>query len=434
MSSYMEAEVRKWDDLFYLINQPPHSLKTAQILTAYLATLATNEISLNAGASQRGKYITGQAKNNLIPNLWEAVQFAGMGGMSAIKPYVKNGSVFVEIIPRSRIFPIKFGANKRIETGFFTDFEQIGGIRYVRLERFELVKEGLRITNKVYRVKEGELLGKEESLSVSPRWEQLNSDFLIENVDRPHFGLIRMPTVNTIDGSEFPVSVYANAIDSIMELDNTYRQFLWERDTGKRRMLIDRTAALKNPVNGKSTIPFKELASDYYMTMDMPEDKPWDDYTPEMRMESYQKAFDIQLRLLEMQTGFSAGTFQIDIKTGRVTATQIISEDKTTYNTVKAVQDRGMTVGLTDVMYWFDIYASLYGLTPSGSVDFSVTFGDSIFEDTGIEFQRRKAMADSKYIRPELLTSWYFGISEKEAADMLPEAETPETIMFGRDT
>ena len=52
-----------------------------------------------------------------------------------------------------------------------------------------------------------------------------------------------------------------------------------------------------------------------------------------------------------MQTGFSQGTFNIDIRTGRVTATQVISEDRTTYNTIKAVQDRGMSAGLIDALY-----------------------------------------------------------------------------------
>ena len=93
-----------------------------------------------------------------------------------------------------------------------------------------------------------------------------------------------------------------------------------------------------------------------------------------------------------------------------------------------------MANGLTDVLYWFDVYTSLHRLAPAGKVEFSVTFGDSIFEDTGIEFQRRKALADSKYLRPELLTSWYFGISEEEAKEMMPKAETPESILFGRDS
>ena len=92
-----------------------------------------------------------------------------------------------------------------------------------------------------------------------------------------------MPMLNNIDGGPLPISIYANAVDSIIQLDKTYEQFLWERDTGKRRMVLDRGVAVKDPINGKPAIPFRELASDYYMTIDMPVDKPWADYTPELR-------------------------------------------------------------------------------------------------------------------------------------------------------
>ena len=91
-----------------------------------------------------------------------------------------------------------------------------------------------------------------------------------------------------------------------------------------------------------------------------------------------------------------------------------------------------MTAGLLDVLYWFDAYASIYGLSPAGAFKPSVTFGDSIFEDTGVEFQRRKALADGKYIRPELLTSWYFGVSEEKAREILPCEPSPDSILFGK--
>ena len=238
-----------------------------------------------------------------------------------------------------------------------------------------------------------------------------------------------MPLVNTVDGSAYPVSLYANALDSIRELDATYYDFFWERSTGKRRMILDRSAAMKDPVSGKPAISFKELASDYYMTLDMPEEKPWDDYTPNFRFAEYKTAMETQLRMLEMQVGFSQGTFAIDPKTGRVTATQIISDDKTTYNTIKAIQDRGIATGLQDVLYWFDAYASLYSLAPAGSFEPAVSFGDSIFEDTGTEFARRMQMADAKYLRPELLIAWYFGVSEDKAREMMP-ADTGDTLTF----
>ena len=160
-------------------------------------------------------------------------------------------------------------------------------------------------------------MGGEAALNSVERWAGLQPDFIIQGVDRPHIGIIRMPFANTVDGSAYPVSLYANAIDSIVQLDKTYYDFFWERDTGKRRMILDRSVAMKDPVNGKPAIPFRELSSDYYMTLDMPEDKdPWSDYTPQMRFEDYKLAMETQFRLLELQVGLSQGTFAIDQRPG----------------------------------------------------------------------------------------------------------------------
>lgn len=434
MSTYMASAIEQWDKLFYLIDQPKHSLKLANTVTSYMATLATAELTLDAGAGARGDWIRGQAESNLLPNLVDAVQLAGVGGMAAVKPYARGGSVYTEIIPRSRIFPRRWGPNRRIESGFLTDYDKVQNHPVVRVESFDLLPDGLHITNKVYRMKDGGLMGEELPLTAVERWAELESEYTINGVDRPHFGLIRMPFVNTVDGSDYPISLYANALDSIVQLDRTFCDFCWERDTGKRRMILDRSVATKDPINGKPAIPFRDLTGDYYMTIDMPDEKPWDDYTPELRFEQYKVAMETQLRALELQIGFSQGTFAVEPKSGRVTATQVISDDRTTYNTIKSIQDRGMTTALIDVLYWFDAYATIYGLAPAGGFDPTVTYGDSIFEDTGVEFQRRKAMADSKYIRPELLTSWYFGVSEETAREMLPAPETPESILFGGES
>lgn len=431
MTPAMADAVRQWDELFYLTDQPQHSLKMAATLTSLMATLATSELTFSAGAGTRADWLQGQMDANLLPSLHEAVQLAGVGGMAAVKPYVEGSGIYVEIIPRGRIFPEHWGPNRRLDTGYFTDFDKLDdGTAVVRVEHFAMEDGGLHITNKAYRLKEAGFMGSEIPLTDVPRWAGLQPDLLVQGVDRPHFGLLRMPGVNTVDGSAYPVSLYANALDSIRELDATYYDFFWERSTGKRRMILDRSAAMKDPVNGKPVVNFKELASDYYMTIDMPDEKPWDDYTPDFRFDAYKTAMETQLRMLELQTGFSQGTFAIDPKTGRVTATQVISEDKTTYNTIKAIQDRGLTTGLLDTLYWFDAYASIYGLAPSGSFEPSVTFGDSIFEDTGTEFARRMQMAEANYLRPELLLAWYFGVSEDKAREMMP-ADTGDVLTFG---
>ena len=410
------------DELFYLTDQPQHSLKMAATLTSLMATLATSELTFSAGAGTRGGLAAGADGRQSAAQPARS-RAAGRGGRHGGRQAVCGRS--------ARLFPEHWGPNRRLDAGILPTLTSwTDGTAVVRVEHFAMEDGGLHITNKAYRLKEAGFMGSEIPLTDVPRWAGLQPDLLVQGVDRPHFGLLRMPGVNTVDGSAYPVSLYANALDSIRELDATYYDFFWERSTGKRRMILDRSAAMKDPVNGKPVVNFKELASDYYMTIDMPDEKPWDDYTPDFRFDAYKTAMETQLRMLELQTGFSQGTFAIDPKTGRVTATQVISEDKTTYNTIKAIQDRGLTTGLLDILYWFDAYASIYGLAPSGSFEPSVTFGDSIFEDTGTEFARRMQMAEANYLRPELLLAWYFGVSEDKAREMMP-ADTGDVLTFG---
>ena len=51
--SLMKSEYKKWTDLFYLDSGYVSVSKFAKILTAYMASLASNEISIHAGSSMR---------------------------------------------------------------------------------------------------------------------------------------------------------------------------------------------------------------------------------------------------------------------------------------------------------------------------------------------------------------------------------------------
>nr|DAW68316.1 MAG TPA: portal protein [Caudoviricetes sp.] len=407
-------------------------------MTGYMATLACSEIALSAGSSARGKWLEGQAARFILPLLHNAVQLAGAGGRVILKPFPAGRDILCEVVPADRIFPTRINGRGTTEAGFFTDFAALRGRRVVRVESFDLQPEGLYLQNRAYWYAAGEALGGELSLEEIPQWAGLAPDALIRGVDRPLFGELKMPFANTVDEtSRLPVSLYARAMDGMEELDRLYNGFLYEMHSGRRKRIVDRDALL--PKKGLFTedapfpgIPRRDLVTDLYLTLDMDSGgKPFDDYTPALRVDDYQKALDIQCRLLENQTGFSPGTFHFDVKAGRMTATQVISEDQTTYNTIKAIQERGLRQGLLDLLYSYDVYATLYRLAPSGAAEFAVSFGDGIFEDTGTEFTRRKLLADSGYLKPEKLISWYFGVPEEAAADYMPAARKSDEAWMG---
>ncbi len=445
VSSKMWSAIDGWLHAFFndpTWNKPgkTHLTKFAGIVSGYAATLATNEIQLTAGKGARAKFIEDQIARFAMGEIRNNVQKAAAGGYVVLKPYVYGANIYTDVSMSDNFFPTRVQGNV-VEAGFFVDSASVNGKDYVRLEFHDLQPDGVHIRNEAY---EANSIGKGRTvpLDMVPDWADLEPDITIANVNRPLFAIIRMPFANQIDPtSKLPVSLYSQAMDSLKEIDRIYTEFLWEIHSGKRKQILDITAVQTAPGRKerqegekprRAELP-EYYTNDQYLVLDMGGNatKPYDDYTPDMRIEAYQRALNIQLRLLESQCQLSAETFTFDIKSGKVqTATEIISNDSDTYNTIKAIQENGMKQGLLDLVAIYDIYAALYGLAPAGEIEPSVEFGDSIFEDTGTEFIRRKSMADNKYLRPELFVSWYFGVSEAVAKTMMPEPIDPTELPF----
>ena len=334
-----------WLEAGYRVTNAPINV------TDYMSTLACNEIAMSAGASARGTWINDQLTRFLLPQLKNAVQLAGAGGRVVVKPYPSGRNIYCEIIPADRIYPTRINGAGVTEAGFFTDFAALRGRKVVRVEAWDLQPYGLYLQNRAYWYNTGDTLGGELALTDVPEWAGLEPEVVIRGVDRPLFGELRMPMANTVDEtSKLPVSLYARAVDTMAELDRIYSEFLWEIHTGKRKRIVDRTAI--KPDKSGGGVPFRDQTTDLYLSMDLTGDMgqgdPFRDYTPALRVEEYQKAIDIQCRLLERQTGFSPGTFSFDLKSGRMTATQVVSDDKETYN-IAATGNVGQWLGFTFV-------------------------------------------------------------------------------------
>ena len=63
-----------------------------------------------------------------------------------------------------------------------------------------------------------------------------------------------------------------------------------------------------------------------------------------------------------------------------------------------------------------DALADLYGLCAPGDWEAAIRFGDSVFEDTGAEFDRLFRLTEAGILKPEKLLGWYFGVDEDRAA------------------
>ena len=129
------------------------------------------------------------------------------------------------------------------EAGFFTDFAACGGGRWYGWRRGTSSRTGCISRTGLTGTRRGHP-GGELALTDVPEWAGLEPEVVIRGVDRPLFGELRMPMANTVDEtSKLPVSLYARAVDTMVELDRIYSEFLWEIHTGKRKRIVDRTAS-----------------------------------------------------------------------------------------------------------------------------------------------------------------------------------------------
>lgn len=420
LSDEMQSAITDWLNVLYVDQRgkKSHSANFAEVVTDLMASLATNEITVSVGKGKRADFIESQINTHVLSQIKPAVQLAAAGGYAVLKPYIVGKEIQCDLINANHFLPVRYLGRQVVE-GIFLDEATVGKEKYYKIERHSLKDMEYTITHEVF----SESMQK-ASLSNVPEWANIRPETVIQNIERPLFGVLRTAKINTIDGSKNPVSVYSVAMETLKRIDIILNHLEWEIESGRRKQILDATAVdFSQEENGRVKAAYPP---DQYLLLNTGDvSKPFDDYTPDMRIEAYQKALDTQLRILEMQTGLSVGTLNVEIsRSGVKTATEIIAQDKTTYNTIKAFQENGLRQGLKDIVYAYNIYATLGDLAPLSDIDPIVDFGDSIFEDTATEFERRFKMVTSKILKPEQLLAYYFNREPDDVEDLLEMRST----------
>lgn len=419
LSATMKTAIPMWWNAFQrmLPHVPTHEnfrpLPMAYTSTATLARLVTSEIKLTLADERLNKYVSA----GLLPQLDKITQLTLAGGYTVIKPYITTRGSVAFSFGTSRDFePIAFDENGQVTEGIFRQRIRYNNKTYERREHHTF-RDGIhRVTNSAW------IYGTKHRIQLSdiPCWAAFADTGEIPS-DIPMIVTFRTPYANNIDlDSPLPVSMYANAIDTLHEIDAAHSEYIAEFNKTRAKVFGD-MGVFKD---GKITDDyFVNVAGDGTRTLE----QQIMVYSPPIREEQLAARINKELRIYEMLTGFSSGTFSLDPRTGAITATQVISEDKTTYNTVGQIQKQLRPV-LEALAKVTETLARFYGLEAENGEP-SVEFGDSVFEDTGTEFARRMQMTQAGILRAEELLMWYFGVPEEKAREMMPDM----TQLFGGD-
>ncbi len=419
-SPTMKARTDEWWNVFCgkIPREKTHShfapLPIAYTSTAYLAQLVTGEIKFELPDEELNFFV----QKNLIPNLDRITQLTLVGGYTVIKLYItRSGEIFFDVGTSRDFKPISLDENGHITEGIFLERVRYKGKIYERREYHRFDSETHSVKNTAW------LYGTRQRVELSdiPRWETLLPEGRIPS-DIPMIATFRTPYANNIDlDSELPVSLFANSVGTLHEIDRAHSEYLAEFRKMSAKVFADETV-----LHGKKGIP-----DDYFVTFmgdgTSTVEQQIMTYAPQIREEAHKAAINTELRLYEVQIGVSSGTFTFDSQKGLVTATQVLSEDKTTYNTVAQLQ-RQLRPVLEALSKITVTLARFYGIDCEDGEP-AIEFGDSVFEDTGTEFNRRFQLVQAGLLKPEEFNAWYFGVPLEKAREMLPEM----TTAFGGD-
>lgn len=360
-------------------------------------------------------------------NFWvrgnQLVELANAIGTGAFVEFMDGKDVRIDYVPASCIWPISWSNGNITECAFASHLS--GEKTYVQRHLLHDA-EGNALNSGKYIVfndlfdKEGNKL--ELPQGVLPEWRT--------NSVKPVYQIITPNICNNIDiANPMGISVYANSIDDLKTIDVVYDSLYNEFNLGKKRVYvpidkikIDVKTGEPLPVFDPNDTVFYALPGDDGKNLIQESDM-------ELRVDDHVTALQAALDVYSEKCGLGKGYYKFDVDNVQ-TATAVVSQNSKLFRRVKKDE-----IILEKALV--DMTQAILFLGGKGEADVSVSFDDSIIEDTDAIANRAMREQGAGIIDDVE----YFMITrdlEEEAAQELvdkiakrrpPEPEPPE--MFG---
>ena len=225
----------------------------------------------------------------------------------------------------------------------------------------------------------------------------------------PWFYILKPNIANNIDiDSPLGVSIFANSIDTLKEIDLVYDSYQNEFALGKKRIYVSAKSFYIDPATGEEVCTFDTNDLIHYI---LPENDDGQnsiqDVTPPLRVTDHQLALQDQLNLLSYACGFGTEHYKFNAG-GIATATQVISENSEMFRNIKKheILIEEALITITRAV----IYASNTFTTRkmADNANIEIKFDDSIIEDKQAEKSSdRLDVSMNVMSKAEFRAKWY---------------------------
>lgn len=397
----------------------------AKAVCSETARLATLGIGIHIDGSARAKWLQDQI-DKVYFQLRNWVEYGCAYGTVILKPSGDS----VQLYTYGQ-FEVTHSTNGEIDGVVFRDNEKVGDKWYTRLEYHRFEGDVYVITNKCYIGSTPNDTKKAIDIKQTP-WAELMEEARILNMERPLFGVLRMPHANNIDlNSPYGLPVFSEAIQELRDLDIAYSRNAKEITDSKRTVLLDSDRLLPN---AKRALPGESALPDFVKMVDGSGELGSDIYheiNPELNTDTRLKGINALLSQIGYKIGFSNGYFVFNESSGIQTATGVEAEQQRTVQFIKDVRDK-LESCIGGLVYALNVFADLYGYAPSGAYEVVYDFGDITYDR---EHDRARWW---NYVAQGKVPAWRFfvkfeGMTEEDAKAMVEEASPKQPSLFGKE-
>ena len=432
VSEVMEAWITKYDRItegkpeWQNPDDQVRSINFAKYIDDVTAGLVTLDLGIALSGSIRADWLQKQADYVLSAITDKTSEALGNVGIM-FKPNGQN----VDYIEPGCFFPTATNSNGDVLGCIFVTRLQKGKKWYSRFEwhRFEESGEGnlYAIGNRAFVSNRPDGKGKECSLQEVPEWSMLQPDVYIRDLEKPLYAYFKNPASNTIDrGSSLGVPIWHNCIRELRDLDIAWSRKGTEIEDSKHITFLPQSAVRFADMHN---INLPRMIQGVEMGTGVDSDNNIHEHVATLLTEQRIKDINSNLAMISTKCGFSQGMFQLDEKTGMMTATQVEADDQETIRTVKNIRD-ALKKCMDDLLYALNAMADLYSLAPAGPYEVDYSFGDITYsyQEDMQNWWKYRVQGD---VPPWMYYVKFEGMSEEEAKKMVEEAQPEEPELFG---
>ncbi|MGR3742125.1 phage portal protein [Companilactobacillus sp. DQM5] len=438
---YLEG---KFDDVKYKNTygveqtRPYMTINMMKVVVKRLASLLYNEqCRIKVGDDEKFK-----DANDFIENTFNDNDFnknferylesdLALGGL-VIRPYFDKAQNKIKLAwcQAPTVYPLKNNTNDVSDIAIATVNQKIENdkvIYYTLLEFHEWINGVYTITNELYRSENKSRVGIKVPLNTY--YEDLPEKSEINNIKHPIFVYMKPQGFNNRNIiSPLGIGICDNALETLKQINDTFDKFNWEIQMGQRRVGVP-SDLVATTFDEQGSKPKEVFDTNQNVFFELPGDSEngftLSDLTPDIRTDEFVGAINNALRMLELQTGFSAGTFSFDAKNGMQTATEVVSENSMTYQTRNSqltMVERGikeLIIAVLELASTEEI--NLYdGKLPTLN-DISIDFDDGVFTDKKQKLDYYSQLLSSGLVSKLKAIKMVFGVTDDQAQEMLDE-------------